>query len=91
MTKLQLKLLADRLWAGETECVRIMGLVGQFTRGVEVLKWFDRNNIRGRHLEDFFHESEGNETRGVLLGVRDVLGRIDRESGKVLTIKELVK
>ena len=90
VNKHELKHLAELLWSGETDCVRIMGLVMQFTRGHEVLKWFDKNNIRGRHLVDFFHEAEGNETRGVLLGVRDVLERIDKES-RVLTIMELNK
>lgn len=89
----ELRVIADRLWGGEVRAVQIMGQIHQFNKDGQILRWLDRNNIRGQRLIDFFNESEGVETMGVLAGISKILNYInnDKFNKDPLTVKELKK
>ena len=93
MDQYQLRKFADYLWGGEAEAVRILGQIQQFSRFDEILYWLYRNQVRGKDLVDFFNEAEGQETKGILRGVKYIYTRIDNDkfNKDALTTKELKK
>lgn len=70
---------ADYLWGGEVGAVRIMGQLKQFKRYPEVMRWLVKNKIKGKSLIEFFNEARGDETRGVLMGVKKIYNYIDND------------
>lgn len=92
MDQLTERSLLEYVWDGNPQVVMTLRqLRAQFTRYPEILIWLVKNNIRGQALIDFFNDAEGVETRGVLLGVKKILNRIDHDkfSKEALTLKEL--
>ena len=70
---------ADYLWGGEVGAFRIMGQLKQFKRYPEVMRWLVKNKIKGKSLIEFFNEARGDETRGVLMGVKKIYNYIDND------------
>jgi hypothetical protein len=77
----QLRIVANYLYDGEPAVAHLMSQIRAFKRGDEVLVWFMKNNIRGKHFVDFFRDKANDGlNHGVLLGVQSVLATIDREN-----------
>ena len=91
MTEFELRKFADYLWGGENKVLPVLNQLQQFKRFPEILYWLYRNQIKGKDLIDFFNDAEGQETRGVLRGVKYIYTRIDNDkfNKDALTTKEL--
>ena len=82
---------AQYLWDGKLEVLHKLRQLKQFKRYPEILSWLTRNQMQGQKLLDFFNEESGDETKGVLQGVRTIYNYIDNEkfNRDALTLKEL--
>lgn len=92
MTLEQERVLLEYVWDGNYPAVlQLSQLRAQFKRYPEILSWLAENKIRGQKVIDFFNDAEGVETRGVLVGVKKILNRIDntRFNKDAMTVEDL--
>lgn len=92
MNRYELRKRADYLWDGEVEVVKILGQLQRFKRFDEMIAWLCDNQITGKKLINFFNDAEGEETRGVIRGVKLIYNYLDNDkfNKEQLTVKDLV-